>query len=179
MPMTDAATIRVMAICGSLQKESSNLALLRAATAMAPADVDVALYDGIRHLPAFDPDVQAAGNPPVVVDFIEQLKTSHGLLIACPEYAHGMPGSLKNALDWLVGSHYLGGIPVAVTASVPHEARGRLGLESLTHIIGVIGAHVVWDSAVVRGESADDSLRELLAALILAGRRFAESDAAG
>ena len=173
--MAEPATLRLMAICGSLQKESSNLALLSGAAEMVPAGVELALYDGIRHIPMFNPDAQASGNPAVVVDFVDRLAASDGLLIASPEYAHGVPGSLKNALDWLVGCHDFGGIPVAMTASVPHESRGRFGLESLAHIVGVMGADVVSATAIVRGPSAADALQSVLDTLVEAARRHSQS----
>jgi NAD(P)H-dependent FMN reductase len=138
----------------------------------------VTRYDGLRHIPPFDPDVQAAGNPTVVADLIGVLTASDALVIACPEYAHSLPGTLKNALDWLVGSYYLDQLPLAVTASVAHESRGRMGLAALAHIAGVLGADVVWERTIVRGPDADHDLGELLGRLATAGLARRDSRAA-
>jgi len=162
--------IRLTAISGSLQASSSNLTLLHAAAALVPADVEMTIYDGIRDIPAFDPDIEAAGLPLVVSDFIERLRTSDGLIIASPEYAHGMPGSLKNAIDWLVGSYNLDGKPVAVTTSVNHPARGQMGLAALTHVLEVIGATIIGGEPTVRGEGEHDALVALVGALVDAAR---------
>ncbi len=61
------------------------------------------LYDGLGDLPYFNPDIEAS-NPPSVMDFRTQLQKAEGVLISSPEYAHGVPGVLKNALDWVFGS---------------------------------------------------------------------------
>ena len=96
--------IRVLAISGSLRSASANTAVLRAAVALAPDDVAIALYDGLAELPHFNPDLDGDVAPPSVADFRRQLAAADGILISSPEYAHGMPGVLKNALDWLVRS---------------------------------------------------------------------------
>ena len=163
--------MKLMGICGSLQAQSSNLSMLQAAAAMVPAGVEFVIYDGIRHIPAFDPDIEAAGPPPVVAYFIEQLRSSDGLIVASPEYAHGMPGSLKNAIDWLVGSYSLDGKPVAVTTAVNHVTRGQLGLAALTHVLEVVGGVIIGGKPILRGEEGEPALRELVDSLIAAVRR--------
>ena len=79
---------------------------------------------------------------------------------------HGVPGSLKNALDWLVASTELDQKAVGVTASVNIEGRGRRALESLSHTLQVMGARVVGGIGIVQGEAALDALRALLADLV-------------
>ncbi|MCU1349277.1 MAG: flavoprotein, partial [Acidobacteria bacterium] len=93
--------MRILAISGSLRNGSSNTNLLRAAAALAPDGVDVVLYDRLGDLPPFNPDVESAGTPiPSVDDFRAQLTAAAAVAICSPEYAHGVPGVLKNALDW-------------------------------------------------------------------------------
>ena len=96
--------MRILAISGSLRTGSSNTMLLRAAVALAPQAFEVSVYDGLATLPHFNPDQDNEAAPPPVVDFRSQLHASDGVLISSPEYAHGVPGVLKNALDWVVAS---------------------------------------------------------------------------
>jgi chromate reductase, NAD(P)H dehydrogenase (quinone) len=98
------AARRVLCLSGSLRRASSNTSALLAAQQLAPAALTLALYDGLGHLPLFNPDEECAGVPAVVQGLRDAVGRSDALLIACPEYAHGVPGAFKNLLDWLVGS---------------------------------------------------------------------------
>src|SRR5262249_11953064 len=115
------SAVRILGVCGSLQAESANLALLRTAAASAPDGVDVVLYDGLRQLPHFDPDTDASGEPPSVRDWRQALADSDAVLIASPEYGHSLPGALKNAIDWVICS---GGLERQVVA-IPTARCGR------------------------------------------------------
>ncbi|HEY0528267.1 MAG TPA: NADPH-dependent FMN reductase [Gemmatimonadaceae bacterium] len=97
---------RVLAISGSLRAQSSNTDALRAAAMVAPPSIKVTLFEGVGSLPHFNPDLDLAGSDvPVSVHYFRtQIGSADGLLICSPEYAHGVPGSLKNALDWLVSA---------------------------------------------------------------------------
>ena len=91
----------ILALCGSLRSASMNATLLRAAARLAPPGIRVDLFDGIGALPLFNPDLEA--EMPVSVRALHvRVAASDALLIASPEYAHGVSGVLKNALDWLV-----------------------------------------------------------------------------
>lgn len=96
--------MKILAISGSLRKSSSNTTVLRAAAMLAPEGVEISLYQGLAEIPPFNPDLDEEGSEasPPVKDLREQLLSADGVLISCPEYAHGVPGVLKNALDWLV-----------------------------------------------------------------------------
>lgn len=94
--------MKLLAIAGSVRKASTNAALLRAAATAAPEGVEVDLYGGLGELPIFNPDHTEA-LPPAAADLRSRVLTTDGLLIASPEYAHGVPGGMKNALDWIVG----------------------------------------------------------------------------
>jgi NAD(P)H-dependent FMN reductase len=96
--------IRILAISGSLRENSSNRASLEASAVLAPKYVTVDLFEGLSRLPHFNPDCDVEPAPVAVQDFRERLKACDGILISSPEYAHGVPGSLKNGLDWVVSS---------------------------------------------------------------------------
>jgi chromate reductase, NAD(P)H dehydrogenase (quinone) len=135
---------RILAISGSLRAGSSNTILLRAASLIAPTGMSVQLYDGIHRLPFFNPDLDGVEVPPAVECFRAELRTAHGLLISSPEYAHGVPGVLKNALDWLVGST-LGEIvdkPVALVNASPIATHAQA---SLIETLRTMSARVVAD----------------------------------
>ncbi len=89
---------------GSLRKESSNTTLLRAAQALAPDGIKVEVYDCTNDLPHFNPDIEF-DDLEVVADLKARVDLADGIIISSPEYAHGIPGSFKNVLDWLVGGH--------------------------------------------------------------------------
>lgn len=162
--------VRILAICGSLQEKSGNLTLLRAAQAAAPAGVEVRLYDGLRGLPHFNPDLETGQAPPAVSELRQAISGSDALFIAMPEYGHSLPGSLKNAIDWLIGSGELEGKLVAITSAVPAPERGRLGLAALSGTLGAVSARIVFHGLVVRGPDFDMQVASVLDQLIVAVR---------
>src|SRR5215208_5568712 len=108
--------LRLLAISGSLRTASSNTTVLHALRAIAPTNVTISLYDQLGDLPYFNPDLDGEmDTPPAHVATLRaQIGQADGLLISSPEYAHGVPGVLKNALDWLVSSLDFPGKPVAL-----------------------------------------------------------------
>ena len=100
--MAESATLVLLAISGSLRARSSNRLLLEAASALAPVGVRVDLYDGVAQLPHFNPDLDSSAIA-AVVELTRRVRESDGVIVSTPEYARGIPGALKNALDWLVG----------------------------------------------------------------------------
>ncbi len=113
--------MRILAISGSLRASSSNTELLRAAGRLAPAGIDVVLYDGLDRLPHFNPDVEETALPGAVAELRAAVAKADGILISSPEYAHGVPGALKNALDWLVGGVEFVNKPVALLNASPRS----------------------------------------------------------
>jgi len=114
--------MKILAISGSLRTGASNTAVLEAAALLAPPGVTITLYDGLAALPHFNPDLDSPdgdGLPEPVIDLRRQIGRADGVLISCPEYAHGIPGSFKNLLDWLVGSTEFPGKPVALLNTSP------------------------------------------------------------
>jgi len=93
------AEMRFLGFAGSLRRASYNRGLIRAAAELAPSEVIVETY-GLGDIPLYNQDVEDAGEPAAVVAFKEAIARADALLVATPEYNHGMPGVLKNAIDW-------------------------------------------------------------------------------
>lgn len=109
--------IRVLGIAGSLRAGSLNRALIRAAIELAPAGMEIHLFEGLADVPLFNEDVEAQGDPPAVHALKRAIQDADALLIATPEYNYGVPGVLKNAIDWAsrpAGKCALKGKPAAL-----------------------------------------------------------------
>jgi len=91
--------MKILGISGSLRAASVNTALLRTAATLTPSGVTLVVYDGVGNLPHFNPELDQEPLPLDVTDFRSQLNSSAGVIISSPEYAHGIPGVLKSALD--------------------------------------------------------------------------------
>lgn len=122
----------ILAICGSTRQHSSNLELIKVIGTMESDKFNVTLFEGLSQLPHFNPDLDNDHPPEQVASFRQQVKNANGILICTPEYAMGVPGTLKNALDWTVSSMEFSNKPVAlITAStLGHKAHASL-LETL------------------------------------------------
>jgi NAD(P)H-dependent FMN reductase len=114
--------MQLLAISGSLRATSSNAALVRAARRLAPAGVTVEIAESIGALPHFSPDLDVDPLPVAVTALRAAVGRCAGLVIATPEYAHGMPGALKNALDWLVSATEPIDKPVLLISASPGGA---------------------------------------------------------
>lgn len=163
--------MRILGISGSLQRESGNLTLLRTAIAVAPPGAALRVFDGTRLLPPFDPDLEQAGPPPSVEGWRRELRESDAVLIASPEYGHSLPGALKNAIDWVIGSGELYRKVVAITAAVPTIERGRRGLAALEQTLLAVGATVVGGVPIARGATFASEVRALLVSLVESARQ--------
>ena len=111
--------MRLLALCGSLRAVSSNGSALLAAARLVPAGVEVVPYQGLGALPHFNPDLDHEDPPASVVALRQAIGASDGLMISSPEYAHGVPGTLKNALDWLVASLEFADTPTLLINTSP------------------------------------------------------------
>ena len=163
--------MKVLGISGSLQAHSSNLALLQRAIERAPDGVDIVIDDHLRRLPPFNSDLDGEHAPPEVRSFRAALASCDALLIASPEYGHSLPGALKNAIDWVIGSGELYRKIVVVTASAPGPGRGERGLRALCDTLRAVDARIVGGEPIVRGPEFDELLDVLLATLAETGRR--------
>lgn len=138
--MPSPPSLRLLAISGSLRTRSVNTAVLRAAARLAPAHVEVALYDGLGGLPHFNPDLDTAEPPAPVAEFRRLVASAHGVLICSPEYAHGMPGAFKNALDWLVSYEPFSEKRIAILHTRP---RATFAIAALRETLRTMNASLV------------------------------------
>lgn len=166
--------MRILTICGSLRASSSNATLLDALPLVAPGHA-YASPPALDALPYFNPDVEQSGPPPTVGAWRAAIRDHDALVVCSPEYAHGVPGVLKNALDWLVGGVEITGKPIAVlNTSLPSTSAHA----SLVEILSVMGGRVVPEASlpvVLRGRkldapgmAADPGLSSLLRSVVAA-----------
>ena len=121
--------LNVLALCGSLRKASINAALLRAAARLAAPAADIEVAGWLGRLPLFDPDLETGPELPRAVQALHlAVANADALLIASPEYAHGVSGTIKNTLDWLVSFEPFIHKPVAIINVSPraHHADDAL-----------------------------------------------------
>ena len=114
-------TLRILGVAGSLRAGSFNRSLLRAAVELAPNGMTIELFD-LLQVPLYNGDVEAAGDPPGVAALKQAIAAADGVLMATPEYNHGVPGVMKNALDWASRpprGAVLAGKPVAMMGASP------------------------------------------------------------
>lgn len=138
------STLNLLAISGSLRANSTNTALLRAAALLAPEGVTTTVFDGLGALPHFNPD--HADTPSIdAATFIQAAVDADGLVIACPEYARGIPGAFKNALDWLVGSTQFPHKPVMLFNASPRASDAQ---SALRLVLGTMSARIVDDACI-------------------------------
>jgi len=124
-------SVRLLSISGSLRFVSSNTSVLSALPPVAPPGVEVCAYVGLASLPPFNPDLDTDEPPEPVRALRRQVGDCDGLIICSPEYAHGVPGALKNALDWLVGSLEFAGTPVALINVSPRSVHAQAQLREI------------------------------------------------
>lgn len=128
--MTD---VSILAIAGSLRQASYNRALVRAVSERAPDGMSITIHDLID-VPLYNGDVEAAGDPPGVAAFKQAIAAADGVLIATPEYNHGVPGVMKNAIDWAsrpARAAPLGGKPVGLIGASPGQTGSARGQSQL------------------------------------------------
>jgi NAD(P)H-dependent FMN reductase len=148
--VTLPATTHVLALSGSLRAASLNSALLRVAARVAPANVSIAIYQGLEELPLFNPDIEST-DPEPAARLRTHIIAADALLIASPEYAHGITGVLKNALDWMVGNESFVHKPVALLNASPLSVHA---IASLREIVTTMSAHLIDEASIavpVRG----------------------------
>ena len=139
--------MRILTLCGSLRSRSSNRSILHAFGRLMPSAISVEHYGGIDVLPHFNPDHDHEEEPPPheVSNLRRAIGQADAVVISTPEYAHGLPGSFKNALDWLVSDPAFAGKPVAIL----HVARGSTwALDSLREVLKTMSAHIIEAASV-------------------------------
>ncbi len=125
----------VVAICGSTRNESSNLYLLRAIIALAVDQFNLSIFRDLAGIPHFNPDLDNDQPPAAVAAFRKKLAEADAVMICTPEYAMGVPGSLKNAVDWTVSSMDLSAKP---TALITASSSGQKGHAALLETLNVL-----------------------------------------
>ncbi|RAZ85385.1 NAD(P)H-dependent oxidoreductase [Mesorhizobium hawassense] len=123
--------IEIIAISGSLRAASTNSALVAALAVNAPENCRIEVYDGLGRLPIFNPDDEGERTPPEAAWLIEAVTRADGVIVSCPEYAHGVPGGLKNALDWLVSRDAAVGKPAMLVHASPRSLYARAALSEI------------------------------------------------
>lgn len=177
-PRDMTAAIRLLLVSGSTRPHSTNTAALRTLREVAPPEVQASLYSGLTELPAFIPD-QEAPPPPTVEALRREVARADGVVFCTPEYAGSLPGSLKNLLDWTVGSGELYGKPVA-WINVAAEGRGTGAEATMATVLGYVGAQIITQACVripvpretvaedgaVRSDELRARFAEILAAIV-------------
>lgn len=168
--------LRILLISGSTRAGSSNTLVLTALHEMNHPGIDTNQYEGLLALPAFVPDLEPT--PTEVNDLLDQITRADAVVFSTPEYAGGLPGTLKNLLDWTVGGGQLYEKPVA-WLDVANPGRGQGALAQLRTVLGYVGARVIEAACVHTGidrtgrsatldEDAPQQLRGALDALVAA-----------
>ena len=164
--------MHVLAISGSLRRDSNNTRLLRALREEAPEGVEVTIWDGLKQLPHYDADDDGVPGQPAVDAFRRLVRDADAVVFATPEYNSSIPGALKNALDW--GSRPLAtnafrNKPVAVIASSAGAFGAVWAAAELRKVLGAMGARVAEVELAVGhahekfdadGRLADDDVRQ-------------------
>jgi chromate reductase len=144
--MQTSMSKKILAISGSLRAGSSNHAILRFLSTMAPKGVSFTIYNNLVQIPPFNPGVDHEIPPVLVVELRNLIKDADGIIICTPEYAYGVPGQLKNALDWTVSSGSLVDKPLAlITASTG----GENAHAALLLILAALSANVLKDATLL------------------------------
>ncbi|OWA35914.1 flavoprotein [Saccharibacillus sp. O16] len=137
-------SMTLLGISGSLREKSANSRLLAALTELLPPNVTYTAYEGLAELPHFNPDLDGddSWEHAEVQRWRALLKQADAVVICTPEYARGLPGSLKNALDWMVSSGEFVNKPTAAISASPHPEGGAVTLESLVGTLKMMSAEV-------------------------------------
>lgn len=137
---------KILALCGSTKSLSINLSLIKAIAGLSTGLFDLIIFNKIDKIPHFNPDLDNESPPEEVRQFRNLVKEADGVLICTPEYAMGVPGSLKNAIDWTVSSCEFSHKPVAlITAS----SQGFNGHKALLETLKVIECDITDETQLV------------------------------
>lgn len=139
---------KILGISGSLRARSSNTELLKAAKAIAADIADLKLWTDLDKLPHFNPDLDLEGAtlPDSVKSFRAEIAQAAALVISTPEYAHGLPGSLKNALDWLVSGPEMVSKPIGILTA---SSRSKHAHAQIVETTRTMSANVIQNAVIV------------------------------
>jgi chromate reductase len=153
--------MRVLAISGSLRRDSHNTTLLRAAADVLPSPAELEFFDGLREVPPYDQDDDVEPAPEAVQGLREAIASADAVLFATPEYNSSIPGQLKNAIDWAsrpVGAGALLGKPVAVIGATTGSFGAVWAQAELRKVLSTAGSRVIDKELPV--SKADDAFDE-------------------
>jgi chromate reductase len=160
--------INILGISGSLRSDSTNAIILRAIESLLPENVTFQIFNGLDEMPHFSPGLE---EPDAVMKFKRALQLADAVIISTPEYAFGVPGTLKNALDWTVATGEFNEKPVAAISASPLNTGGNKALASLLLTLTALGTVRNENSyisipnvksKIVEGKIADQNTIELL-----------------
>jgi NAD(P)H-dependent FMN reductase len=158
--------MKVLALCGSLRKQSRSLALLEAMSMSAKCQVEFAIFSSLGELPLFNPDIECVA-PGSVQALWRAVSWSDVVIIASPEYAHGVTGTIKNSLDWLVGYVPFVGKPVA---AVNPSQRAEHADQSLRETLRTMDARLIPGACLrIPVAGCELSARELASSSVFSG----------
>jgi chromate reductase len=140
--------MKILALSGSLRRESFNTALAYAARELAPDGVEVEVYDGLGLIPHYDQDLdhEDVETPESVADLRRRIEEADALLVITPEYNGSITGVLKNAIDWASARHrgsWLRNKTVAVAGATTGQYGAIWAQQDLKRVLGIAGARVV------------------------------------
>ena len=144
--------MRILAVSGSLRRDSHNTSLLRGAAEAAPVGVEVELWEGLGDLPIYDQDLEGGELPESVRRLRREWGEADAILFATPEYNGSVPGGLKNAIDWASrprGEAALENKAVAIAGASMGQFGAMWAQADLRKILGIAGARVVSDELPV------------------------------
>lgn len=142
---------KVLAVSGSLRAESINTTVLRQVESLVDGRAQLVFYNGYDALPHFNPDLDREPFPRAVTLFRQLVKEADAIVICTPEYAFGIPGSLKNALDWLVSSGELNEKPAALISVSPLPSGGANAMGALRLVCSALGLRIPAETCVEIG----------------------------
>jgi chromate reductase len=164
--------LNILAISGSLRAASTNSALVAALARNTPPGCRVTVYDGLGRLPIFNPDDEGERTPQAASELIDAITQADGVIISCPEYAHGVPGGLKNGLDWLVSRDAAVDKPAMLVHASPRSLFARAALAEIVRTMSFALCDDVLEIALLGKKPPD--VQAILAA---AENRLAMHDA--
>lgn len=126
---------KIFAICGSTRSNSSNLQIIKAVEKLLPLEFKLEIFENISSLPHFNPDLDQDSAPEPVLKFRTFISEADGILLCTPEYAMGLPGSFKNAIDWTVSSASFSKKPML---SIVASSQGEMAYQSLNSILNIL-----------------------------------------
>ncbi len=140
--MSLISPIKILGISGSLRMGSTNAVILQAFASLAPEDVEFTIYEHLGDLPHFSPERDTENVAESVTHLRALLAEADGVVLCTPEYAFGVPGVLKNSLDWMVSSAQYNEKPVAAISASPLPSGGDKAMASLLLTLQALGTRV-------------------------------------